>query len=422
MQSAVAASQLQLFNVKTFIDYDRWSKFIPDLSRIPSDSSDIQRLKDANGNNLAHKILENWHSKLDDFIQTFRVVGIDAFREENNEGLNPIERNTSRLSDIFGENAASYVGDKAELTKLQDGLKPIIRESIIKLMARYKEIKQYAAVLERDTETDKFDKQRIIYDKLRNIIPSLGYIVISDVSAVMFPLEEIAEHEFYSYIYTTEAGRQLLKSYKTKKGKTLYNYFSDIHFSKFSKEDNCRNLLSMLFSLWTSEGQIPTATECDIKDISELNIGRYVEHAPFAKVLFERYKNSQGQNLAFLFAKKGEGKMFLKMIKDKGLNIDITSMLQMKDFHGNDGISQISYSSGYDEIDPMLSELIEKSLRTKAQEATRVWKQREEDEWRAKQEKKDLQEETFLKALHTKLLNDSFWNEALPPDAIFISP
>ncbi len=396
--------------------------------------SRILSLKDADGNNLAHKAV--YSGRLELLPKLFKVCGVAIFEAKNTAGLNSFEANPWGLGHIFRAiDFSNYYGnDINKVIEVQNKLKPLALASVTKLVAQYRQYKsdlavevakvkvlqnslnecdyhsspkQCAALRE---QLEKIQKEGVlpIERELENSVVNLGSFVGAfgiQVLRGIIPLEQIDDYNFYRTLSYSEKCKEELRAYRTGDRKTLYDYFNEN-----AKSDQGRLCISELLQLYYGAGiLVPTAAEVDITTIdSDWKFKNFLQ-TPDGKNFFEKYRNSQGQNLAFIAANDTH---LLQRMKDQG--VDVERMLNAKDIHGNDGISQIRDYWGYDGV---VSDTVFELIKEKV--TNRREKEEEEREriWRQEQEEQDrLHEEAFtrgIKTVNAKLFNDDWWHEVI---------
>ena len=102
---------------------------------------------------------------------------------------------------------------------------------------RIAELKQAHFDVEKEC---RYNSDRNIYEKMRSRIkdldiqleiPTRKLGILAEVFGIQIfkelSLEQIDNSSFYDKIIETQEGRHKLRAYRTKDGKTLYNYFSE---------------------------------------------------------------------------------------------------------------------------------------------------------------------------------------------------
>ena len=277
----------------------------------------ILAIKNAAGNNLAHAILKGDTLFIEPY-NLFEVCGIDVFKAKNHQGLTPLQANLGKLSELLDSRHRD--GDYHVAT-LQDALKPLVRVMLPELMDRYIRLQSTTASVRNPHE---------IQQNLKDTASALGVSVkLSDaLSLRSIQLERIDHPQFYVEMANSPEGRKILRDYRVQGKTALYN--------NFSEHDQ---ITSQLLPIYYEAGvAVPSPREVDVK--LGANVGN-----PSAE-FFKAYKNSQGQNMAFLIVRNYMvSDDILKDMNDRG--IDVKAMLREKDKSGHDALADITRTINY---------------------------------------------------------------------------
>ena len=229
----------------------------------------------------------------------------------------------------FGDH--SRVETQENLRRLAETIAPNFFEQYLKL-------KQDRFDIEKEC---RYNGDRNIYEKMRPIIkdldiqlevPTRKLDILAEIFGIQIfkelSLEQIDHSSFYDKIIETQEGRHKLRAYRTKNGKTLYNYFSEqteVEENFYGYRETLKKLLLIYFD---DKIETPTAFQLDIKHIySEFcywdRAGQLFDafiKTHNGKHFLKTYKNSQGQNLAFIAVKSSNYK-FLKHINAAGIDV-----------------------------------------------------------------------------------------------------
>jgi hypothetical protein len=249
--------------------------------------------------------------------------------------------------------------DSYSKTETKENLRRLAGTIAPNLFEQYLKLKQARFAVDREC---RYNSDRDIYEKMRPIIkdldiqlevPTRKLDILAEIFGIQIfkelSLEQIDHSSFYDKIIEAQEGRHKLRAYRTKDGKTLYNYFSEQMEGDYYIY---QQILDKLLVTYFDEGiSLPTISEIDIKRIQDgfryNRAGQLFDtfiKTQNGKHFLRTYKNSQWQNLAFIAVKSGNYK-FLKHINAAG--IDVAEMLREKDVLEQDIFAQTYIRSDF---------------------------------------------------------------------------